>query len=115
MPACDAGGGDRNDGAKGGMSEAEDAAGGGPSTAPLLGEDEIRAALGAVRGLESWRCFGRVAACRGQVVRAAGLGGLVGIGDGCVVDADFRTVDVLVILPIERIGERYLQHYAPKQ
>ena len=37
------------------------------------------------------------------------------IGDGCVIDPDFRTVDVLVILPVERIGERYLQHYAPKQ
>ena len=37
------------------------------------------------------------------------------IGDGCVIDPDFRTVDVLIILPIERIGERYLQHYAPKQ
>ena len=37
------------------------------------------------------------------------------IGDGCVIDHDFRTVDVLVVLPIERIADRYLQHYAPKQ
>lgn len=37
------------------------------------------------------------------------------IGDGCVIDPDFKTVDVLIILPVERIGERYLQHYAPKQ
>lgn len=53
--------------------------------APLLRADEIEGALAAVRGLETWRCFGRVAACRGQIVRAAGLGGLVGVGDGCLV------------------------------
>ncbi len=41
------------------------------------------------------------------------LGALV--GDGCVIDHDFRTVDVLVVLPVERIAGRYLQHYAPKQ
>ena len=32
-----------------------------------------------------------------------------------VIDRQFATTDVLVILPVERIGERYLQHYAPKQ
>lgn len=37
------------------------------------------------------------------------------VGDGCVIDHDFGTVDVLVVLPVERIADRYLQHYAPKQ
>ncbi|MCV0394968.1 MAG: GNAT family N-acetyltransferase [Rhizobiaceae bacterium] len=33
------------------------------------------------------------------------------IGDGCVVDQDFSTTDVLVILPVERISNRYLNYY----
>lgn len=32
-------------------------------------------------------------------------------GNGCVVDHDFRTTDVFVVLPLERIGERYINHY----
>ncbi len=59
---------------------------GGSASAPLLDAARIEKALSAVRGLEAWRCFGRVAACRGQIIRAAGLGGLVGVGDGCLVE-----------------------------
>lgn len=33
------------------------------------------------------------------------------IGDGCVIDADFRTTDVFVILPVEMISRRYLNHF----
>jgi len=32
-------------------------------------------------------------------------------GDGCVVDRDFGTTDVLVILPVEAISARYINHY----
>lgn len=32
-------------------------------------------------------------------------------GDGCVVDRDFGTTDVLVILPVEAISERYITYY----
>lgn len=32
-------------------------------------------------------------------------------GEGCVIDEDFGTTDVLVILPVETISERYLAHY----
>ena len=32
-------------------------------------------------------------------------------GDGCVVDPDFSTTDVLVILPVERITERFINYY----
>jgi L-ornithine Nalpha-acyltransferase len=32
-------------------------------------------------------------------------------GDGCVVDRDFSTTDVLVVLPIEAISERYIAYY----
>lgn len=31
--------------------------------------------------------------------------------EGCVVDADFGTTDVLVILPVEAISERYIHYY----
>jgi len=34
------------------------------------------------------------------------------IGDGAVVDHDFGTTDVLIILPVSRISERYVSHYA---
>lgn len=34
------------------------------------------------------------------------------IGDGAVVDHDFGTTDVLIILPVSRIAERYISHYA---
>jgi len=33
------------------------------------------------------------------------------VGEGCVIDEDFGTVDIFVILPCERITGRYLQHY----
>lgn len=33
------------------------------------------------------------------------------VGEGCVVDADFGSTDVLIILPVERISKRYLRHY----
>lgn len=32
-------------------------------------------------------------------------------GDGCVIDPDMGTVVVLVVLPIERVAERYRRHY----
>ncbi len=34
-----------------------------------------------------------------------------GVGEGCVIDPDFGTVDIFIILPCERITSRYLQHY----
>ncbi|SDP29539.1 ornithine-acyl[acyl carrier protein] N-acyltransferase [Phyllobacterium sp. YR620] len=34
------------------------------------------------------------------------------IGDGAVIDHDFGTTDVLIILPVSRIAERYVSHYA---
>ncbi len=33
------------------------------------------------------------------------------IGDGCVVDHDFSTVDVFVVLPVTAIGSRYINYY----
>jgi putative hemolysin len=33
------------------------------------------------------------------------------IGDGCVIDHDFRTTDVFVILPVEMISKRYVNHF----
>lgn len=33
------------------------------------------------------------------------------IGDGCVIDHDFSTVDVFVILPVKQIAERYVSYY----
>ena len=33
------------------------------------------------------------------------------IGDGCVIDEDFGTVDVFVVLPIEAISSRYINYY----
>ncbi len=35
------------------------------------------------------------------------------IGDGCVVDHDFGTVDVFVVLPVEAISPRYITYYSP--
>lgn len=37
------------------------------------------------------------------------LGGRV--GDGAVVDSDFGTTDVLIVLPLEAINARYIAHY----
>jgi putative hemolysin len=34
------------------------------------------------------------------------------IGDGAVIDYDFGTTDVCIILPVSRISERYVSHYA---
>lgn len=36
------------------------------------------------------------------------------IGDGCVVDADFGTTDVFVVLPVETISARYVNYYGPE-
>ncbi len=33
------------------------------------------------------------------------------IGDGAVIDAQFNTVDVLIILPVSAINERYFAHF----
>jgi putative hemolysin len=33
-------------------------------------------------------------------------------GDGCVVDEEFGTVDVFVVMPVERIGQRYIAYYS---
>jgi putative hemolysin len=35
------------------------------------------------------------------------------IGDGAVVDEQFKTTDVCVVLPTERVTERYARHYGP--
>ena len=32
-------------------------------------------------------------------------------GEGCVIDRDFATTDVFVILPVEQISERYISYY----
>jgi putative hemolysin len=34
------------------------------------------------------------------------------IGDGCVIDHDFGTTDVFIILPMEFVSERYLNYYS---
>lgn len=36
------------------------------------------------------------------------------IGDGCVIDHEFRTTDVFVILPVDTISQRYIDHYGPE-
>ena len=33
------------------------------------------------------------------------------IGDGCVVDADFGTIDVFIVLPVSEIQARYISYY----
>lgn len=33
------------------------------------------------------------------------------IGDGCVIDHDFGTVDVFIVLPVKEIGARYINYY----
>lgn len=33
------------------------------------------------------------------------------VGDGAVIDRQFGTTDVLIVLPVERIKPRYLEHY----
>ena len=32
-------------------------------------------------------------------------------GEGCVVDRDFATTDIFVVLPVEAISERYISYY----
>jgi L-ornithine Nalpha-acyltransferase len=34
------------------------------------------------------------------------------VGNGFVIDADFNTLDVFIILPVERISQRYLTHFS---
>lgn len=34
------------------------------------------------------------------------------IGDGAVIDTQFNTIDVLIILPVASISERYFSHFA---
>ena len=34
-------------------------------------------------------------------------------GDGAVIDRQFGTTDVFVVLPVTAIGTRYLGHFAP--
>jgi putative hemolysin len=33
------------------------------------------------------------------------------IGDGCVIDHEFSTVDVFVVLPVSEIASRYVAYY----
>ncbi len=33
------------------------------------------------------------------------------VGDGCVVDRDFGTTDIFVVLPVEQISDRYINYY----
>jgi putative hemolysin len=33
------------------------------------------------------------------------------VGDGCVVDHEFDTVDVFVVMPVREIGQRYISYY----
>ncbi|WP_269930713.1 GNAT family N-acetyltransferase [Aminobacter sp. HY435] len=33
------------------------------------------------------------------------------IGDGCVIDHEFGTVDVFVVMPVKEIGARYINYY----
>ena len=35
------------------------------------------------------------------------------IGEGAVVDHAFGTTDVLVVLPVEKISNRYIAYYGP--
>jgi putative hemolysin len=38
------------------------------------------------------------------------------VGDGAVIDRQFGTTDVLVILPVEKIDPRYFEHFgAPSE
>lgn len=33
------------------------------------------------------------------------------VGEGCVVDADFGTVDVFIVMPVKAIAQRYINYY----
>jgi putative hemolysin len=34
------------------------------------------------------------------------------VGDGCVVDHDFGTTDIFIVLPVERIAGKYITYYS---
>jgi L-ornithine Nalpha-acyltransferase len=36
------------------------------------------------------------------------------VGDGAVVDRQFATTDVLIILPVSAIKSRYVEHFGPR-
>ena len=36
------------------------------------------------------------------------------VGDGAVIDHDFNTIDVCIVLPTEKIASRYMEHYERK-
>ena len=38
--------------------------------------------------------------------------GSAALGDGAVVDHEFGTTDVLIVLPVEAIKKRYIEHFA---
>ena len=48
-----------------------------------------------------------------QLSQAAYCGQPVGakVGDGCVIDREFGTVDVFMIMPVKEIGARYINYY----
>ena len=33
------------------------------------------------------------------------------IGDGCVIDSQFGTVDVFIVMPVKEIAARYVSYY----
>ena len=35
------------------------------------------------------------------------------IGEGCVVDHEFGTVDVCIVMPVKSLDARYVSHYSP--
>ena len=35
------------------------------------------------------------------------------VGEGAVIDRQFGTTDVLVMLPVSAISSRYIQHFGP--
>jgi putative hemolysin len=41
---------------------------------------------------------------------AGGIG--ASIGEGAVIDPQFGTTDVLIVLPVSSVKARYLQHFA---
>ena len=41
------------------------------------------------------------------------MGGM--IGDGAVIDHQFNTTDVCMILPTNRVRHHYMRHYAPQK
>jgi putative hemolysin len=36
------------------------------------------------------------------------------IGDGAVIDQQFGTTDVLIVLPVSAISSRYISHFGPE-